>query len=154
VPLQPIPVPGGPLGVLIAPVSRAVANPKDLHFDIDYVQPQNAAANLAGSTGRQGQGSDIFGDDDRELMGSVTVTVLRYVRGVPEGYVVYEPRMHVKDTADFCPGNIASGWLRIFTVPMSKLEVMGLTRDVPVTIDYDLDRVSFSFAGNRITGWS
>jgi len=156
VPLQPLPPPGGPLGVLTVPVSQAVVNPQDLHFDIDYVEVGNAAANLVGSTGRHGQGSDIFGDDDRELMGSVTVTVLRrnLITGDLEGYVVYRPRMHVKDTVDFCPGNIGSGWLRTFTVPMSKLEVMGLTRDVPITIDYDLDRVSFSFAGNHITGWS
>jgi hypothetical protein len=55
------------------------------------------------------------------------------------GEVRWLPHIHVKDTVDFCPGNKGNWWQSSVTIPMSNLEATGLTRDVPITIDYDLD---------------
>jgi hypothetical protein len=55
------------------------------------------------------------------------------------GEVRWLPHIHVKYTVDFCPGNMGNFWQKQFTVPTSKLEAMGMTRDVPITIDYNLD---------------
>jgi hypothetical protein len=67
--LSPLPFPfDGPLATVRLSVEDAIgpdAEP-DLHVDISYGNaPLNAAGQLAGGTGRNGNGSDIFGDDDR-----------------------------------------------------------------------------------------
>jgi hypothetical protein len=48
------------------------------------------------------------------------------------------PHVRAIDTVDFCPGNLGTSEQQKYTVPMSKLEAMGMTKDVPITIDYDL----------------
>ncbi|MDX2241477.1 MAG: DUF4157 domain-containing protein [Leptolyngbyaceae cyanobacterium bins.302] len=110
-----------------------------VHVDILYNDPFNAAANIAGGTGRRGEGSDLFGDDDRVLSGPVIINVdtVDSAKGM-SGRIYWEPHVHVKDTVDFCPGNLGNFFQKKLTIPMSKLENMGLTRDVPITIDYDL----------------
>ena len=115
--------------------------PFHLHPDITYNTPSNAAANIAGGMGINGEGSDIFGDDDREISGMVTIEVatIDSASGMMTGQVRWQPHIHVKDTVDFCPGNLGNDFQKNFTIPMSKLESMGMTRDVPITIDYDLD---------------
>jgi len=112
-----------------------------LHPDITYNDPFNAAANIAGGSGVNGKGSDVFGDDDREMSGTVIIEVATIdpASGMMAGQVRWQPHIHVKDTVDFCPGNLGNEAQKEFTIPMSKLESMGLTRDVPITIDYDLD---------------
>ena len=115
--------------------------PFHLHPDITYNRVSNAAANLAGGMGINGEGSDVFGDDDREMGGTVIIEVATIdpVSGMMAGQVRWQPHIHVKDTVDFCPGNLGTDTQKHFTIPMSKLESMGLTRDVPITIDYDFD---------------
>lgn len=132
---------GGPVAERRLLLEEAVG-PFSLHHpSIIYNNPFNAAANLVGATGTQGEGSDIFGDDDRLISGPVVIEVATVdpESGAMAGQVRWQPHIHVKDTVDFCPGNLGNSAQTQFTVPMSKLESMGLTRDVPITIDYDLD---------------
>jgi len=141
---SPFPFPGKPLAERRMPLEEAIS-PKlrgFLHHQFIYNDKHNAAANIAGGAGINGQGSDIFGDDDRLVGGTVVIEVsaIDPTSGRVIGQVRWQPHIHVKDTVDFCPGNLTnSAILREFTVPMSKLEAMGLVRDVPITIDYDLD---------------
>lgn len=148
-PLFPL---GGPLASLRLSLADAVgpdAEP-DLHVDISYGNaPLNAAGQLAGGTGRDGNGSDIFGDDDRVMGGPVVidVTSIDPAGGAMSGEIRWQPNVHVKDTVDFCPGNLGSKSAQTVTLPMSKLEAGGLTRDVPITIDYRLDVQTRKFSG-------
>lgn len=133
----------GPVAERRLPLEEAIAphGPRFLHPNISYTTVSNAAANIAGGVGLGGQGSDLFGDDDRLINGPVIieVTSIDPESGRMSGQVRWQPHVHVKDTADFCPGNLGNAFTKEFTIPMSKLEAMGLTRDVPLTIDYDLD---------------
>jgi hypothetical protein len=142
---------GGPLAQLRLPLEDAIGphGPFYLHPPIVYNNPFNAAANIAGAMGVSGQGSDIFGDDDRVIGGTVLIQVnaVDPTTGAMSGQVRWQPHIHVKDTVDFCPGNLGNSSQRQFTLPMSKLEAMGLTRDVPITIDYDLDTLQANFTG-------
>lgn len=134
--------PFGPFAVLRMPLETAIgAAPVDhLHPKIAYRGATNPANNIAGGVGEPDGGSDIFGDDDRLMGGDVTIEVAGVdSEGAFTGQVRWVPSVHVIDTADFCPGNLGGTFLRGFTVPMSKLEAQGLTRDVPFTIDYNLD---------------
>jgi hypothetical protein len=148
---SPFPFPGRPIAKRRMPLRDAIL-PKlrgFLHHEITYNDKHNAAANIAGGTGVNGQGSDIFGDDDRLFGGTVIIEVnsIDPTSGEMIGQVRWQPHIHVKDTVDFCPGNLTNSViLREFTVPMSKLEAMGLTRDVPITIDYDLDVQQSNFS--------
>lgn len=151
--LSPLPFPfDGPLATVRLSVEDAIgpdAEP-DLHVDISYGNaPLNAAGQLAGGTGRNGNGSDIFGDDDRVMGGSVIIDVISIdlTTGAMSGEVLWRPTVHVKDTVDFCPGNLGSKSAQSVTLPMSKLEAGGLTRDVPITIDYRLDSQTRKFSG-------
>ncbi len=136
-------LPGRPVAELRLPLEDAIGPHGSyyLHPEIAYQQPSNAAANIAGAVGVSGEGSDVFGDDDRVIGGIVIIEVdaIDPTNGMMAGQVRWQPHVHVKDTVDFCPGNLGLPWQRQFTIPMSKLEAMGLTRDVPITIDYDLD---------------
>jgi hypothetical protein len=81
------------------------------------------------------------------MSGTVIIQVLSIdPSGALIGQVRWLPHVHVKDTVDFCPGNLGASFQRQFTLPMSKLEAQNLTRDVPITIDYDLavEQQSFS----------
>jgi peptidoglycan hydrolase-like protein with peptidoglycan-binding domain len=151
--VSPPPFPlGGPLATLRLSLAEAVgpdAEP-DLHVDITYGNaPLNAAGQLAGGTGRNGNGSDIFGDDDRVMGGPVVVDVTSIDRasGAVSGEIRWQPNVHVKDTVDFCPGNLGSKAAQTITLPMSKLEAGGFTRDVPIAIDYRLDVQTRKFNG-------
>jgi|GEM_PF-2391665 len=142
--VQPNPFPlDNHLAVIRIPLDEAVGphGPQFLHPDIVFNTPTNAAANIAGAVGRNGEGSDIFGDDDREMTGTVVIEVdaLDPETGGMVGQVRYVPHVHVKDTVDFCPGNLGNSVQKQFTIPLSKLEASNLTRDVPITIDYDLE---------------
>ncbi|MEU0536413.1 hypothetical protein [Amycolatopsis tolypomycina] len=141
---------GGPVAVLRIPLAQAVASRFHLflHPLITYNDPFNAAANIAGDAGKNGQGSDIFGDDDREMQGTVVIEVRNIdpVTGAVSGELRWVPHVHVKDTVDFCPGNLGNPAQRSITIPLSKLEAEGLTRDVPITIDYDLEPRQESFS--------
>jgi hypothetical protein len=102
--------------------------------------------------GRNGGGSDIFGDDDRVMGGTVLIEVrtLDPVTRFMTGEVRWVPHVHVKDTVDFCPGNLGNSFQRSITVRLSKLEAGG--RDVPITIDYDLALQTSSFATAPLIG--
>jgi hypothetical protein len=137
--IQPLPF---PLFGLVASkrvsLSEAIGphGPFYLHPVLIYNNPFNAAANIAGDIGE----SDIFKKDDRIISGKVIIDVYKIDSdtGKMHGEVRWLPHIHVKDTVDFCPGNMGNFWQQQFTVPMSKLEAMGMTRDVPITIDYNL----------------
>jgi hypothetical protein len=123
-----------------------------LHVDIAYGNPpQNAAGQVAGGTGRDGNGSDIFGDDDRVMGGPIVidVTAIDPLTGAMSGEIRWQPHVHVKDTVDFCPGNLGGKLAQMVTHPMSKLEAGGLTRDVPITIDYSLELEARKFSDVR-----
>ena len=136
---------GGPVAELRLILADAVGrDPKDpsFHPKIEYGNPAtDAAGNLAGGVGVNGQGSDVFGDDDRIMGGSVLVQVMGIdpITGAMSGTVRFQPQVHVKDTVDFCPGNLAGKLAQVVTVTLSKLEATGLAKDVPITIDYFLD---------------
>lgn len=155
---SPFPFPGRPLAERRMPLEDAI--PLKIrsflhHPSIFYNDKHNAAANIAGGTGIKGEGSDIFGDDDRVVGGTVIIelSAIDPTSGRMIGQVRWQPHIHVKDTVDFCPGNLTNSIiLREFTVPMSKLEAMGLTRDVPFTIDYDLDVQQANFTVLPIFG--
>jgi hypothetical protein len=70
--------------------------------------------------------------------GSVIIDVISIdlTTGAMSGEILWRPTVHVNDTVDFCPGNLGSKSAQSVTLPMSKLEAGGLTRDVPITIDY------------------
>jgi hypothetical protein len=125
-----------------------------LHPNIVYSNPFNAAANIAGGVGKRGEGSDIFGDDDREVSGTVVIQVMGIDTdaGAMTGELHWTPEVHVKDTVDFCPGDLGTSFERPLTLPMSKLESMGLTRDVPITIDYALGLRQSSFNVTPLVG--
>jgi len=147
----PPPIPGLdlPIPELRLPIEDAIADNRrrDLHADIIYNNPFNAAANIAGAVGTGGQGSDIFGDDDRLMQGIVVIAVRSITEtGLMRGEIRWIPHVHVKDTVDFCPGNLGNPSQRFLTLPMSKLEAGGLVRDVPLTIDYDLVLTSRNFS--------
>lgn len=148
-PEGPFELPGRPVAEVTMPVEKAVQKERFLHADVVYNDPFNAAANLAGGTGTNGQGSDVFGDDDRIFSGPVKIraTHVDFVTGRMDGTIFYDPHLRVKDTVDFCPGNLGNSSQREFTLPMSKLEAQGLTRDVPITIDYDPPGGFVDFAG-------
>ncbi|WP_261569138.1 SH3 domain-containing protein [Frankia gtarii] len=152
----PTPFPlGGLVAVLRIPLEQAIGtrDKVDLRPDIIYNDPFNAAANLAGAVGGKGQGSDIFGDDERLMGGTVVVEIQKSdPLGIMTGQVRWVPHVHVKDTVDLCPGNLGASFQRQFTVPMSKLEAEGLTRDVPITIDYDLDLMESGFSVAPLIG--
>jgi hypothetical protein len=139
--VKPLPfsIPGYPIDTLRLPLTDAIGphGPLYLHLNTAYNNAFNAAANIAGAVG----GSDLFGDDDREIGGKVVidVTFINPISGGMSGEVRWLPHIHVKDTVDFCPGNKGNWWQSSVTIPMSNLEATGLTRDVPITIDYDLD---------------
>jgi hypothetical protein len=139
--VKPLPfsIPGYPIDTLRLSLADAIGphGPLYLHPTIIYNDPLNAAANIAGDIG----GSDLFGDDNREVGGKVVidVTFINPISGGMSGEVRWLPHIHVKDTVDFCPGNKGNWWQSSVTIPMSNLEATGLTRDVPITIDYDLD---------------
>lgn len=142
---------GGPMAELRLPLEDAIGlhGPSYLHPNIVFNDPFNAAANIAGAVGSRGEGSDIFGDDDRQIGGNVIIEVnaIDPMSGAMRGQVRWQPHIHVKDTVDFCPGNLGNSFQRPYTLSMSKLEAMGLTRDVPITIDYDLDIQQANFDG-------
>lgn len=135
----------GPIAITKLPLKAALGHigPLYLHPRIEYDDTLNAAADIAGGVGE----SDKFGPDDREMSGTVTIKVYAVDpdSGQVRGQVLYEPHVHVKDTADFCPGDKGNWLVREATVPMSKLESMDLTRDVPFTIDYDLETMETNF---------
>ena len=110
---------------------------RHLHPVIIFNTVSNAAANIAGDIGS----SDVFGADDRVMSGNVVIQVdsIDPATGAMSGEIRWVPHVHVIDTVDFCPGNLGTSLQRTFTVPMSKLEAMGMTKDVPLTIDYDLE---------------
>jgi len=151
---NPFPL-GGPVAEIRLPLAEAIG-PRgqiDLRPNIVYNNPFNAAANIAGGVGKNGQGSDIFGDDDRLMSGTVIIQVLSIdPSGALVGQVRWLPHVHVKDTVDFCPGNLGASFQRQFTLPMSKLEAQHLTRDVPITIDYDLAVENQSFSVMPLIG--
>jgi peptidoglycan hydrolase-like protein with peptidoglycan-binding domain/LysM repeat protein len=152
--LSPFPL-NGLLAERRLPLEEAIAphGARYLHPDITYNYPFNAAANIAGGMGIGGQGSDMFGDDDRVIGGTVIIEVHKIdPTGMMAGQVRWQPHIHVKDTVDFCPGNMGNSTQHQFTVPMSKLESMGLTKDVPITIDYDLELQQASFNVLRASG--
>ena len=127
-------------------LSKAIGKhgPSYLHPALIFNNPLNAAANIAGDIG----GSDIFGKDDRTIGGTVIIDVHRIdsSTGMMHGEVRWLPHIHVKDTVDFCPGNLGNSAQREFTLPMSKLEATGMTRDVPIAIDYNLVLRSSKFS--------
>jgi nucleoid-associated protein YgaU len=116
------------------------------HPEIEYKGiPWNAAAVLAGGVGKNGLGSDIFGDDDRELGGTVTISILPTDRqtGTRQVSLRYEPTIYVKDTVDFCPGNLGAGFPgQQAAITLSRLEASGVARDVPIEIRYKLDELT------------
>jgi nucleoid-associated protein YgaU len=115
------------------------------HPDIEYDgAPVNAAGVLAGGFGKGGLGSDIFGDDDRVLGGTVTISILRTdpQTGTRQVRLHYKPTVYVKDTVDFCPGNLGSRFAQAATIILSKLEASGVARDVPIEIRYNLDEMT------------
>lgn len=147
------PFPGRPIAERRMPLGDAIAQKLRgflHHPSIIYNAALfNGAANIAGGAGIEGKGSDIFGDDDRLVGGTVIIEVnaIDPTSGRMSGQVRWRPHIHVKDTVDLCPGNLTNSIIiREFTVPMSKLEAMGLTRDVPFTIDYDLDVQQSNFS--------
>ena len=151
----PFPGLGLPIPELRVPIENAIPDKRrrDLHPEIIYNNPFNAAANIAGGVGTSGQGSDIFGDDDRLMQGTVVIAVSSIDEsGLMAGEIRWVPHVHVKDTVDFCPGNLGNSSQRFLTVPMSKLEAGGLVRDVPITIDYDLDLASRKFSAKPLVG--
>jgi hypothetical protein len=114
-----------------------------IHPTIEYDgAPWNAAGVLIGGVGKGGLGSDVFGDDDRVLGGKVTISVLPVdpVSGTRQVFVRYEPTVYVKDTVDFCPGNLGAGFLaQRVAITLSRLEASGVARDVPIELLYELD---------------
>jgi hypothetical protein len=149
---------GGPVGELRLTLADALnRDPGDPSFHpmIEYDNAAfNAAGNLAGGVGVSGQGSDVFGDDDRVMSGPVLIQVMGIdpATGMMIGTVRYQPHVHVKDTVDFCPGNLGSSIAQSVTVPLSKLEASGLAKDVPITIDYDLDVLEAPFSVTPVVG--
>ncbi|HEY2765231.1 MAG TPA: hypothetical protein VGJ13_14670 [Pseudonocardiaceae bacterium] len=143
--------PGGPIAELRMPLATAIGEgarqKRHLHPPIVYNTVSNAAANLAGDIGD----SDVFGKDDRVISGDVViqVTSIDLDTGAMTGHIRWVPHVHAIDTVDLCPGNLGTTLQQTFTIPMSKLEAMGLTKDVPITFDYDLDLRDKSFADVR-----
>jgi hypothetical protein len=143
--------PGGPIAELRMPLATAIGEgarqKRHLHPPIVYNTVSNAAANLAGDIGD----SDVFGTDDRVISGDVViqVTSIDLDTGAMTGHIRWVPHVHAIDTVDLCPGNLGTTLQQTFTIPMSKLEAMGLTKDVPITFDYDLDLRDKSFADVR-----
>ena len=137
------PLPGAPPSKLTLPLLEAIG-PKGepvLHVDITYGNaPLNAAGQLVGGTGRDGNGSDVFGDDDRIMGGEITIIPAKVdpVSGAMMGEVRWIPHVHVKDTVDFCPGNMGGLGAQMVTVELSRLEKSGIAKDVPITVDFDL----------------
>jgi hypothetical protein len=142
---SPFPL-GGSAAVVRLPLDEAIDGSKkgELHPKIIYGDaPTNAAGNLAG-----GISGSKFGTDDRVMGGNVVIDVksIDPASGMMSGQVRWQPRVHVIDTVDFCPGGLG-GWVaQLVTVRMSKLEVMGLVEPIPITIDYDLDLRETSFS--------
>jgi outer membrane protein OmpA-like peptidoglycan-associated protein len=150
-PSPPAGVPGNFAEVRV-PIVEAVGPDGEpgLHVDITYKNaPRSAAGQLIGGTGRDGNGSDVFGDDDRVMGGEaiVTVTEVDSASGAMGGIVTWRPHVHVKDTVDFCPGNMGGGAAQMVTVPLSRLEASGVAKDVPITVDYVLDDRTRKFRG-------
>jgi hypothetical protein len=147
---SPFSFPDTPLATIRPTLAQAIgpSGEPGLHVDITYGNaPLNAAGQLLGGTGRNGKGSDIFGDDDRTMGGTITIDIMAmdFVTGALSGEVRWHPHVTAKDTVDFCPGNQGSSKAQILTLPLSKLEAQGLVRDVPITVDYDLDTHSRKF---------
>jgi hypothetical protein len=112
----------------------------DLHPSITFNDPFNAAANLAGAGGPRDPG------EDRIMGGQVTILVDERSDGGMSGEILWGPKVHVNDLVRFCPaGNLGNWWQPLFTLPMSRLEAMGLTKEVPIVIDYDVDLVRSAF---------
>jgi hypothetical protein len=147
---NPFPL-GGPIATVRMPLKEAISTgDKLLHPKIQYNDTFNAAANIAGDVGE----SDVFGPDDREMSGTVVIEVdtIDPLSGEMTGRVRWRPHVSVLDTADFCPGNLGNPTLRRFTIPMSKLEAMGMTGDVPFTIDYNLELQERRFTATPFVG--
>ncbi len=92
---------------------------------------------LAGGVGEtdsatgHSQGSDIYGNDARNIDGYIVVTR----RTNDAGKTIYfdlrtDLVIDVKDTLDFCPGNLASGLTWIALIQLATLEANGWADDV------------------------
>lgn len=108
-----------PAGLLTPPLAWVIAG--------------NPAANVIGEIGS----SDVYGRDRRSISG--TVRLVKQHR--PGDRLTVDVRadvtlrIHVEDTADFCPGNIGPVWEQNFTIPLSRLEASGWAHDVHVVVD-------------------
>jgi hypothetical protein len=110
-----------------------------LNPPINYDDAFTAAANLAGGAGS----SDIFGPDTRSWDPQASrVTAIDVTPPGPRRNVARDLQLsadllvHVHDTVDFCPGNLGNFLQTGVTVPMSKLEAEGRTKDVELKVNY------------------
>lgn len=100
---------------------------------LEWVAAGNPAANVIGQIGS----SDVYGRDKRSISG--TVRLVKQHR--PGDRLTVDVRaevtlkIHVEDTADFCPGNIGPVWEQNFTIPLSRLEASGWAHDVHIVVD-------------------
>jgi hypothetical protein len=107
--------------------------PAMLKPNLEWVSAGNPAANVIGQIGS----SDVYGRDKRSISG--TVRLIKQHR--PGDRLTVDVRadvtlkIHVEDTADFCPGNIGPVWEQNFTIPLSRLEASGWAHDVHVVVD-------------------
>jgi hypothetical protein len=117
--------------------SAKTAPPGRIHLadKLEYNQ-DDIPGMLAGGIGKNGKGSDWFGDDRRQITGDVFAK--RIVRdGKTTGIRLRSAfEFTVKDTVDFCPGNLSTGAERSITTVMGLLEANGFAHDVGFTVTF------------------
>ncbi|MGE0760152.1 MAG: dockerin type I domain-containing protein, partial [Pirellulaceae bacterium] len=131
-----------------------------LHYggDGDTFSIPNAIAGGVGKTDpdespQVSYGSDQFGDDRRKITGEI---ILRKTTS-PDGQTVTVTaeslfRLFVKDTVDFCPGDLGEGLpVRAATVPLKSLEANGWAFDVGFETEFATKGLSAFVVRKNVT---
>jgi hypothetical protein len=111
-----------------------------LELQTNYNNPIEIPGNIAGGIGKgngKGGAAGQVHDDRRQLTGSVVVQR----HGPDTVNLHFDVRMHIDDTIDFIPGNLA-GIERLITAQLMLLEAYDWAYDVPFTVSYQ-DREHF-----------
>lgn len=105
----------------------------DLHFPINFNEVHTTPGNIAG-----GVGSSDAGPDLRIVSGYVSLS--RTTDGAGKttgGRMRTHFHFYVKDAVDLCPGDCGTTDEQNATIPLSRLEAMGLVYDQPFEVNYD-----------------
>lgn len=128
--------------------SGPVGHPVPLAVEWNYSRTLPGVA--AGGIG----GSDVFGDDARSIVGRVRIDATPdRVAGTEVRWRATDLQFTIKDTLDFCPGELGTLLVQTLTRLLAQLEARGQAHDVDVSATIDLpDRTGLVEDRPSVTG--